>query len=148
MVCNKETCRFGFGDHEVRFWFALDVNRKPKYPGFDFVSAKGKFRHGTDQFLLLELHLIQVTTSWASKTQHQKSIMVVQYNKCVEELEKKKCINMKDNKHDPHELEKVKCYICLPNDSLVKGPLVLQDNKQQISKVQASVITTLDFPHL
>ena len=86
MVCDKETCEINC--HEVRFWFALDVNRKPRYPGFDFVSARGEVQHDTGVFRLSELHLIQVTTSLPSKTLHQKSIMVVEFNKCLDELKK------------------------------------------------------------
>ena len=39
MVCDKAPCPDD-DVHEVRLWFALDVNNKKKYPGFDFASQK------------------------------------------------------------------------------------------------------------
>ena len=69
MVCDKDTCAVTC--HEVRFWFALDVNGKPIYPGFDFASAKGEFDHDAKVFSLSELHLIQATISLQSKTLHR-----------------------------------------------------------------------------
>ena len=70
LVCDDDDCG---KSHEMRFWVSLDVIGKPRYKGFDFVCAEGKFDHAAKQFRLSMMKLIQATVSLTSKNKDKKS---------------------------------------------------------------------------
>ena len=144
MVCDDNDCG---KSHEMRFWVSLDVIGKPRYKGFDFVCAEGKFDHAANQFRLSTMKLIQATVSLASKTKDKRHTMVVEFNHIVRVLIEKKCIN--DNVDDI--ISKVQCVFCLPEKGFAQEDrtesLESKDRNLnlRVHKLEATVVTTKDF---